>query len=206
MIIIINIVVTRRNSWFTWAACLELVWVRTVQTVSLSRGPGHISTSVQPVQTIVQDCFGTKRSDIPFSKCGLLIKKTNKKTPVQMTQTTGRRCSGPSRFLQGIRSHARTTLVYVGLPKDFFSSSFFLIGYQRCTSGMNTRPQPSQLAEPLWTDPGVKSWISVRELISTLNRKAQAGNASPNPSRQILAARKKPPPLLVQFVFTAVDS
>ena len=31
----------------------------------------------------------------------------------------------------------------------------------------NTRPQSSQLAEPLWTDPGVKSGISVRELIST---------------------------------------
>ena len=31
----------------------------------------------------------------------------------------------------------------------------------------NTRPQSSQLAEPLWTDPGLKSGISVRELIST---------------------------------------
>ena len=31
----------------------------------------------------------------------------------------------------------------------------------------NTRPQSSQLAEPLWTDPGVKSGISVLKLIST---------------------------------------
>ena len=31
----------------------------------------------------------------------------------------------------------------------------------------NIRPQSSQLAEPLWIDPGVKSGISVRELIST---------------------------------------
>ena len=31
----------------------------------------------------------------------------------------------------------------------------------------NTRPQSSQLTEPLKTDPGVKSGISVRELIST---------------------------------------
>ena len=30
-----------------------------------------------------------------------------------------------------------------------------------------TSDQSSQLAEPLWTDPGVKSGISVRELIST---------------------------------------
>ena len=31
----------------------------------------------------------------------------------------------------------------------------------------NIRPQLSQLAEPQWTDPGIISGISVRELIST---------------------------------------
>ena len=31
----------------------------------------------------------------------------------------------------------------------------------------NTRPQSSQLAEPLWTDPGVESGISVSELTFT---------------------------------------
>ena len=31
----------------------------------------------------------------------------------------------------------------------------------------NTRPQLSQLAEPLWTDPGLKSGITVCKLIST---------------------------------------
>ena len=31
----------------------------------------------------------------------------------------------------------------------------------------NTRPQSSQLSQPLWTDPGVESGISVRELMST---------------------------------------
>ena len=36
----------------------------------------------------------------------------------------------------------------------------------RNSSG-NTRSQSSQLAEPLWNDPGLKSEISVRELIST---------------------------------------
>ena len=48
-------------------------------------------------------------------------------------------------------------------------------------SSVNTRPQSSQFAEPLWTDPGIKSEISVRELISTKKgrekeRKVQAGN------------------------------
>ena len=38
-------------------------------------------------------------------------------------------------------------------------------------SSENTRPQLSQLAEPLWTDPGLKSDISVRELMSTLKQK-----------------------------------
>ena len=36
----------------------------------------------------------------------------------------------------------------------------------RNSSG-NTRPQSSQLADPLWTIPGIKSGIGVRELIST---------------------------------------
>ena len=47
-------------------------------------------------------------------------------------------------------------------------------------SSRNTRPQSSQLAEPLWTDPGVKSGISARELISTYKKKkkknVQSGN------------------------------
>ena len=34
-------------------------------------------------------------------------------------------------------------------------------------SSGNIRPQSSQLAEPLWTDHGVKSGMSARELIST---------------------------------------
>ena len=37
----------------------------------------------------------------------------------------------------------------------------------------NTQPQSSQLVEPLWTDPGLKSGISVRELISTLKKKKE---------------------------------
>ena len=35
----------------------------------------------------------------------------------------------------------------------------------------NIRPQSSQLAGPLLTDPGIKKGISVRELISTLKKK-----------------------------------
>ena len=47
----------------------------------------------------------------------------------------------------------------------------------RNSSG-NTWSQSSQLAEPLWTNPGLKRGISVRKLISTLkkkNKKVQAG-------------------------------
>ena len=43
--------------------------------------------------------------------------------------------------------------------------------YQETTSHAtrqgNTRPQSSQFAEPLWTDPGLRSGISMRDLIST---------------------------------------
>ena len=37
----------------------------------------------------------------------------------------------------------------------------------------NIRPQSSQLAEPLWTDPGIKSGISAREPISTSKTKTK---------------------------------
>ena len=43
----------------------------------------------------------------------------------------------------------------------------------RNSSG-NTRSQSSQLAEPLWTDPGLKGEISVRELISTKKKKKKS--------------------------------
>ena len=43
----------------------------------------------------------------------------------------------------------------------------------RNSSG-NTRSQSSQLAEPLRTDPGLKSGISLRELISTLKKKKKS--------------------------------
>ena len=44
----------------------------------------------------------------------------------------------------------------------------------------NTWPQSSQLAEPLWTDPGLKSGISVQELISTLNTKQKRAGGGIN--------------------------
>ena len=35
----------------------------------------------------------------------------------------------------------------------------------------NTQPQSSQLTEPLWTDPGMQSGISVRELSPLLKKR-----------------------------------
>ena len=54
------------------------------------------------------------------------------------------------------------------------------------------RPQSSQLAEPLWTDSGIKSGISVRELITTSKKKKKKKRRremngrtfSPNPRKQ----------------------
>ena len=56
----------------------------------------------------------------------------------------------------------------------------------------NIRPQSSQLSEPLWTDPGLKSGISARELISTSKKKKKKKSRrgmnsltfSPNPRKQ----------------------
>ena len=61
------------------------------------------------------------------------------------------------------------------------------------TSG-NTRSQSSQFSESLWTDPGVKSGISTREIISTKKIKTQAENELSNILLKSSHARKKPPP------------
>ena len=58
----------------------------------------------------------------------------------------------------------------------------------------NTRSQSSQLAAPLWTDPGLQSGIGMLELISTLKTKAQAGNELTNILPKSSHARKKPSP------------
>ena len=61
----------------------------------------------------------------------------------------------------------------------------------RNSSG-NSRPQSYQLAEPLWTDPGLKeSGIDVREPISIKKKKAQRENESSNLSPKSSQARKK---------------
>ena len=68
-------------------------------------------------------------------------------------------------------------------------------------SSVNTRSQSSQLAEPLLTDPSLKSGISLREQISTSKKRKemQAGNELSNILQKSPHARKKlpPPPPLV---------
>ena len=44
-----------------------------------------------------------------------------------------------------------------------------------CTLSGNNQPQSSQLAKPLWTDPGLKSGISVCKLISKKKEKKKTG-------------------------------
>ena len=54
--------------------------------------------------------------------------------------------------------------------------------------------QSSQHAEPLWTDPGLMSGISVRQLnLHLKKKKAQAGNELPNILPKCSHERKKPP-------------
>ena len=74
-------------------------------------------------------------------------------------------------------------------------------GLTRNSSG-NTRSQPSKLAEPMWTDPGLKSGMSLHELISTktIFFKAQAGtelsNILPNSRTRGKSHHKPSPPHL----------
>ena len=72
----------------------------------------------------------------------------------------------------------------------------------RNSSG-NTRPQSSHLAEPLLTDPGLKSEFSVHKLISTLSKNVQAGNEWSNLLPKFSQTRKKPPPSSVRASYTA---
>ena len=60
----------------------------------------------------------------------------------------------------------------------------------RNSSG-NTLLQSSQLAEPLWTDPGLKSGISLRELISTSKKKNAGGEWIVEHSPKFLAREEK---------------
>ena len=63
-------------------------------------------------------------------------------------------------------------------------------------SSSNTQSQSSQLIEPLWTDSGLKSGISVHELISTSKKrkkKVQAGNEVLNILPKSLHLRKELP-------------
>ena len=59
----------------------------------------------------------------------------------------------------------------------------------------NAQPQSSQLAEPLWTDPGLKNGISVSDLIFKKKKKkkikAQTGNELLNILLKILAREVK---------------
>ena len=66
-----------------------------------------------------------------------------------------------------------------------------------CNWSGNTRLQSSQLAEPLWTDPGLNSGISLCELISTLKKKAQVGNELSNILPKSLHARKNSLPIQI---------
>ena len=75
-------------------------------------------------------------------------------------------------------------------------------------SSGNTQPQSSQLAEPLWTDPGIKSGISVRELIFTSKKKkkkTQAGNKRSNILPKFSQARKRPPGLVPWDLLATIE-
>ena len=61
----------------------------------------------------------------------------------------------------------------------------------RISSG-NTRPQSSQLTEPLWSDPGLKSGINVAQAnLHLKKKKMQVGNELSNILPKILAPEEK---------------
>ena len=100
----------------------------------------------------------------------------------------------PQSFCQKCRLNRSTITPMAQLSRSGLTMPLSGNELTRNSSG-NIRPQSSQLAGPLWTDPGLKSGITVRKLISTLKKKkkAQAGNGWSNILPKSSQARKKPP-------------
>ena len=119
---------------------------------------------------------------------------------MMMTRYRLRRRRKEESYLRNTKSRFIKTFSSVEEPSVRPHGLFFTWWgcYSVCyvTSG-NTQSQSSQFSESLWTDSGLKSGISVRELISTKKKKkkkAQAGNESSNILPKSSHARKKPPP------------
>ena len=81
---------------------------------------------------------------------------------------------GHSARSAGVRLHLNT---YTPLPRRSRKWADYAAVQAWCARNMsgNIRPQSSEFAEPLWDDPGLKSGISVRELISTSGEKRCKG-------------------------------
>ena len=106
-------------------------------------------------------------------------------------------CKRPQSFCQKCRWQVTPECAYTLNPMKLEWAD-----YAAGDSSGNTRSQLSQLAEPLWTDPAVKSGIHVRQLTSTKKKKetkAQAGNELSNiyilPKSSLV--REKRPPLFI---------
>ena len=80
-------------------------------------------------------------------------------------------CRRPRSFCQKCRWQVTPKRAYTLDPTKLECADCAAVNELTRVSG-NTRPQLSQLAEPLWTDLGLKSGIRVRKLISTLKKKS----------------------------------
>ena len=65
-------------------------------------------------------------------------------------------------------------------------------------SSVKTRPQSSQLVEPLWIDPGLESGIGGREMIPTLGRKKKKKKKKEARAENELSSGSPPPPILAR--------
>ena len=99
---------------------------------------------------------------------------------------------GHSAKSAGVRLHlsTRTPLTQLSRSGLTIPSSRHSVGtYEKTSSHAtrqgNSRPQSSQLAEPLWTDPGLKSGISVRDLIF-IKKKTKKNRAGGDRMLQLL--------------------
>ena len=99
-----------------------------------------------------------------------VLSQWHAKDPCHSAKNAGGRLHSNTHTALTQRSRSGLTM-----PLSRYSVEIYQATNSHATRQGNSRPQSSQLAEPLWTDPGLKSEISVRELISIQKKKRSAG-------------------------------
>ena len=134
---------------------LPLMWHRDRKVPSLNPGRSGRRIFFSRVNFVCWLLFGVRST--------LVLPQWHVKDPGHSAKSAGDRLHLNTRTPLNQRSRSGLTMSLSRHSVGLLSGNEFT----RDSSGIN-RSQSSQLAEPLWTDPGLKSGTSAHELISTI--------------------------------------